>query len=128
MDIQASALVGKGLTVSYTPVKANKVGVDAKPGVEELNSETGNIQAGSMQEQYNMSTDEIKKPMDDLNKIMQLVNADLQFEIHEKTQRLMVRLVDVKTDKVLKEFPPHELLDTIAAIRDYIGFLLDKKV
>lgn len=71
--------------------------------------------------------DELDKITDAMNKIMELFNADLKFVLHDKTQRLMVQLVDLKEHKVLKEFPPHQLLDTLAAIRDYVGVLLDKK-
>lgn len=63
-----------------------------------------------------------------MNKFMAIMNADLQFSVHEKTHRLIVRLVDTKENKVLKEFPPKEFLDTIANIQEYIGMLLDKKV
>ncbi|SHN80935.1 flagellar protein FlaG [Desulfitobacterium chlororespirans] len=63
-----------------------------------------------------------------LNKFMVKVNADLRFEMHEGTQRLMVKFIDIKNNQVIKEFPPHELLDTLAAIRDYVGILLDKRV
>jgi flagellar protein FlaG len=62
-----------------------------------------------------------------LNKFFQYLNADIKFEMHDRTQRLMVRVVDTKTDKVLREFPPHELLDKIANIKEYVGVLLDKK-
>jgi len=47
--------------------------------------------------------------------------------VYDKTQQLIVHVVDLKTRRVLKEFPPHQLLDTIAAIRQYLGVLLDKK-
>jgi flagellar protein FlaG len=70
---------------------------------------------------------ELTELTDALNKFMTAMNADLQFAIHEKTKRMMVKLVDIKTQKVLKEFPPHELLDTLAAISEYVGALLDKK-
>ena len=63
-----------------------------------------------------------------LNKFLVKVNADLRFELHEGTQRLMVKFIDIKKDQVIKEFPPHELLDMLAAIRDYVGVLLDKRV
>ena len=53
---------------------------------------------------------------------------NLQFEIHEKTDRLMVKFVDRTDQRVIKEFPPRELLDTLAAIQEYVGVLLDKKV
>lgn len=128
MDIQTSTL-GKGnnTSLSYTTVKTTgNAGVNIKPEVQpELITDEANKQPGTKAQ--TMSEQDIVKPTEDLNKIMQLVNADLKFEIHERTQRLMVRLVDTKTDKVLKEFPPHELLDTIASIREYIGILLDKK-
>jgi len=62
-----------------------------------------------------------------LNKFMQSLNTDIHFEVHEKTKRLIVQVIDNSSNKVLKEFPPHQLLDTIAAIQERIGFLLDKR-
>ncbi|CQR70453.1 flagellar protein FlaG [Sporomusa ovata DSM 2662] len=86
--------------------------------------------AGSKME----NTEEREKPIDDpykitndMNKIIELFTADLKFVLHDKTKRLMVQLIDIKEQKVLKEFPPHQLLDTLAAIREYVGVLLDKK-
>ncbi|SCM83659.1 Flagellar protein FlaG [uncultured Sporomusa sp.] len=128
MDIQTSNL-GKGshTSLSFATAKTTgEAGVNTKPELQpEFIADEANKQPGT-QVQTKLEQD-VAKATDNLNKIMQLVNADLKFEIHEKTQRLMVRLVDTKTDKVLKEFPPHELLDTLGAIREYIGILLDKK-
>jgi len=74
-----------------------------------------------------VSTEEVKTLTDEMNKFMQLINSDIQFVFHEKMQRLIVQVVDTKEGKVLKEFPPHELLDTMAKIKEYVGLLLDKK-
>lgn len=71
--------------------------------------------------------EKIKQETYVLNKFMQIMTADLQFEVHEKTNQLMVKLVDLRSNKVLREFPPHEFLDMIARIQDYVGVLLDKK-
>jgi len=73
------------------------------------------------------TNDELLPITQQLNKFMTYLNADIQFSLHEKTQRLIVRVVDVKENKVLREFPPEEFLDTIANIREYVGVLLDKK-
>ncbi|KUO70127.1 MAG: hypothetical protein APF81_00315 [Desulfosporosinus sp. BRH_c37] len=75
-----------------------------------------------------LTHDDIGQITDGLNKFMKTINADLNFEIHEETQRLMVQVVDTKDHRVIKEFPAHELLDTLAAISDYVGILLDKRV
>lgn len=75
-----------------------------------------------------LTHDDIDQITDGLNKFMKTINADLHFAIHEETQRLMVQVVDTKDQRVIKEFPARELLDTLAAISDYVGILLDKKV
>jgi len=75
-----------------------------------------------------LNTEKLDKTMDEMNKAMDVLETDLHFKLHEKTGELMVQVVDVKKDQVIKEFPPHEFLDTKAKIRDYIGMLLDKKV
>lgn len=126
MDIKTDTPIKT--TSAYTPVQISG------SGATEGSNPASKLDAASKESEQQkakdpeMSKADIEKLSASLNKILQLVNADLQFAMHEKTQRFMVRLVDVKTDKVLKEFPPHELLDTLAAIRDYIGLLLDKKV
>jgi flagellar protein FlaG len=88
-----------------------------------------NIRNSNKQEKNpeQITEDELLPITRELNKFMSYLNADIQFELHEKTQRLMVKVVDVKENKVLREFPPKELLDHIANMREYIGVLLDKK-
>lgn len=75
-----------------------------------------------------LSREDVNQLTEHLNKFMSMINANLQFELHEGTKRMMVRFVDQKDNRVIKEFPPHELLDTLASIRDYVGLLLDKKI
>lgn len=63
-----------------------------------------------------------------LNKFMQSINANIRFKLHDGTKEMIVQVVDESTHQVLKEFPPHQLLDTMAAIRERIGILLDERV
>jgi len=130
MDINTGSFLNN--SAAYTPpVKAavnGNVGTENVTATIERKPESifGDIKQQKAEEK-DISQEEIEETTGSLNKIMQLMNADLQFVLHEKTQRFMVQLVDVKEHKVLKEFPPHELLDTIAAIKDYVGILLDEK-
>lgn len=74
-----------------------------------------------------LSQEEMRELTAALNKFFSSLNADLQFSIHEKTNSLMVQMVDPKKQQVIKEFPQHEFLDMVARIREYVGALLDKK-
>jgi|GEM_PF-1022589 len=98
------------------PVPANK-------------SEAGkNGSQGEEHAQQELTKDETQQLTKQLNEFFRKINASLEFEIHEKTDRLIVKFVDKKENKVIKEFPPRELLDTLAAIQEYVGILLDKRV
>lgn len=77
--------------------------------------------------QKNLTKEEINQLTSEMTNFMQLINSDIQFQLHEKTKQLIVQVVDMRDGTVLKEFPPHELLDTMAKIREYVGILLDKK-
>lgn len=63
-----------------------------------------------------------------MNKFVEAMDANIRFTVHQKTNQMMVQVIDQANNKVLKEFPSHEFLDTMAAIRNYVGILLDKKI
>lgn len=75
----------------------------------------------------NLTEEEMDSLTKKMTKLMELINSDIHFKLHEGTDRMMVQVVDTRDGTVLKEFPPHELLDTLGKIKEYVGILLDKK-
>ncbi|TGE39974.1 flagellar protein FlaG [Desulfosporosinus fructosivorans] len=71
---------------------------------------------------------EVTQMTEAMNKFVKAIDTNIHFMLHEGTDQLIVQVIDQDSNKVLKEFPPSEFLDTIAAIRDYVGILLDKKI
>jgi predicted esterase YcpF (UPF0227 family) len=49
------------------------------------------------------------------------------FGIHDKTNRVTIKMVDKDTKKVIKEFPPEETLDMIAKVWEIAGIMVDEK-
>lgn len=70
--------------------------------------------------------EKIKKAIEKLN--AQLPNSEVKFGIHEKTDRVTIKLVDKDTKEVIKEFPPEKTLDMIAKCMELAGVLVDKKL
>lgn len=117
-------------------------------GSAQMAQKTPNIQAvdgektpktdGVADKLVTATTDEkVKKPVnlkdlaqmtEAMNRFVQAMDATIRFKIHEKSNQLMVQVVEQTNNVVIKEFPSSEFLDTIAAIRDYVGILLDKKI
>ena len=68
---------------------------------------------------------QLKAAVNDLNK--QLTNSEAIFGIHEKTNRVTIKIVDKETKEVLKEYPPEQTLDMIAKVWEIAGILVDEK-
>ena len=60
-----------------------------------------------------------------LNNVMDEFDKGLKFKVHEATHRTYVQVIDKKTDKVLHEFPPKKMLDTLARFHEVIGMIFD---
>lgn len=68
---------------------------------------------------------QLKSAVSDLNK--QMKNSEAVFGIHDKTNRVTIKIVDKTTKEVIKEFPPEETLDMIAKVWEVAGILVDEK-
>jgi flagellar protein FlaG len=104
------------------PVKTeNKVAVAIQPVTASI-SDKANKQSAELANLHRVTAA--------MNQFVDALDTDthIQFKLHQKTNELMVQVVDQKTDKVIREYPTKEFLDTIAAIRTYVGLMLDKKI
>lgn len=70
-------------------------------------------------------SEQLKNAVSDLNKKMG--NSEAVFGIHEKTNRVTIKIVDKESKKVMKEYPAEETLDMIAKVWEAAGLMLDEK-
>lgn len=68
---------------------------------------------------------QIKKAVEDINR--KANNSEAIFGIHEKTNRLTIKIVDKDTKEVIKELPPEKTLDMIAKVWEMAGLMVDEK-
>lgn len=74
-----------------------------------------------------ISKEEAAKMTDALNQMMEKMQFDVKFHYYDKIDQMAVQLVDQKTNKVLKEFPPKDMIKMLTNIHNWIGIILDKK-
>ena len=72
--------------------------------------------------------DDLEEKIDDMNDIMETLDEKLSFKLHDKTERIMTRIIDIKTKEVIKEMPPEEMLDLAARIHEMVGLIIDEEV
>lgn len=72
--------------------------------------------------------EDIQRSAKILEQTFRLFNKRLKFSVNEEIDRVIVKVIDGTTDKVIKEIPPEEIQRLIARIKETIGLLFDQKI
>lgn len=126
MSYQGSATVQATATQSVEAVMETVSAQVAGAFTQDFSLNTGvNDDGGRGEEVATNNNKQLKNAVDDLNK--QLMNSEAIFGIHEKTNRVTIKIVDKSTKEVIKEYPPEQTLDMIAKVWEVAGILVDEK-
>ncbi|MBT2685447.1 flagellar protein FlaG [Bacillus sp. ISL-37] len=79
-------------------------------------------------ELINFPKEKVKEIVDGMNKFMEASPTALKFEFHEKLNEYYVKIIDEKTKEIVREIPPKKMLDFYAAMTEFIGLMVDKKI
>ena len=83
---------------------------------------------GDYEAQPVISTEEVRRSAELLEQTFRLFNKKLRFSVNEEINRVVVKVLDAKTDKLIKEIPPAEIQRLIARIKETIGLLFDEQI
>ena len=85
-------------------------------------------------QQQKREVDTVKQKIVNLNDALEklsraagLFNKRLRFSVDDELNRVIVKIIDEKTDKVIKQIPPQEVLNFVAELRKMIGIFVDKQ-
>jgi len=111
-------------TINKIPIPTNTAAIDGKT---EMVSDHGLNAPNMPVKQDAISKDFIEKAVRKANYAMKIQNRCLEFRIHEKTNDIMVKIIDSDTKEVIREIPPEKLLDMFANMLELAGLLVDEK-
>lgn len=74
------------------------------------------------------SDKEIQAMTDGINDFLASANSQLKFVYHDGLNEYYVTLVDSATDEVIREIPSKKLMDIHAAMKEFVGLLVDRKI
>ena len=110
--------LSSNLTKSY-----NASAFPAPPQMKQPNLELTKAEP----EKQAVNEHDVPTAIEQANKLIELFNRDLRFEIHDGTGIVQISIVERNDGKVVKQIPSDSLLDMIAKIKDIIGSLMDVK-
>jgi len=72
--------------------------------------------------------EEVEKVTEKLNRLMGIIDKRFEFRVDEKSERVVVKIIDQQNGDVLDEIPSQRALDMLNSFSEMIGLLLDKRV
>ena len=69
--------------------------------------------------------EEARKVAGVLDSVLSSMSNDIQLRIDNGTDRIVAQIVDRKSQEVIKQIPPAELLKIASRLREFVGLLFD---
>ena len=75
-----------------------------------------------------VSEKDVEETINNVNKLLEKVDVSIQYERHEATNRMMIRLVNKENGDVIKEIPSEKILNLAAFMCEQAGLFVDEKL
>jgi flagellar protein FlaG len=89
--------------------------------------QTQERQSNSVQREP-VTKETMKSVVRGMNEFLSTSNTHLKFEFHDELKEYYVTIIDDITKEVVKEIPSKKMLDMHAALTEFIGLMIDKKI
>lgn len=116
-----------GTVTRQARVSVEKAAPDMEVMVAQTQPVAEQTQPQADQEQQ-FPAEKAKQMTDSMNTFLGSANTQLRFKFHEGLNEYYVTIIDSKTDEVIREIPSKKLMDIHAAMREFVGLLVDRKI
>lgn len=72
--------------------------------------------------------EKIQDTVSQLQNLSDFLDRKVKFNVNEELNRVVIKVIDSSTDKVIKEIPSAEVQEMQIRIKDALGFLFDEKI
>lgn len=70
---------------------------------------------------------ELNRVSERLNQAAEVFDVQARFSVHKATGEIMIKIVNTRTGRVLREIPPERMLDIAASMEKLLGLVVDER-
>ncbi len=123
MNLQIS-ITGNHATSNVTYAQPPKNEVDPKPMVNQEKE----LQRMERQGEYvTLGEQQLIRSIDRAIKALQGPETMLEVNVHEKTQAIMIKVLNKETKEIIREIPPEQTLEIVAKMMELAGLIIDER-
>ena len=112
----SSAILAKGMAVGQLEKTTDR----------KFHNYEGDKSQGQLKTITKEQMDKIVSAMNDF--LQAAPHTHLKFEFHDQLNEYYITIVDEVTKEIVKEIPPRKMLDMFAAMTEFVGLMVDKKI
>ena len=101
---------------------------DIKTVNPRLGKTTGKVEQLGVTKPPPLDSEAIKKAVAQLEKMVAQFNRRFDISVNESINRVVVKVIDTESDKVIKEIPPEEIQHLLLRLQEMMGLLVDEKI
>ena len=75
-----------------------------------------------------LDEDTVSLMTEQLNELMEKINCNLEFKYNKEVNLMTIKMIDKKTQEVIKEVPPEEMIENMIKAKDWLGAFIDKNI
>lgn len=79
-------------------------------------------------DEKSLSIKEAQEMVGSLNDFLKSADSRLKFVLHDKLETYYVTIIDSETEEVIKEIPSEKMMNIRAAMKEFVGLLVDRKI
>lgn len=113
-----------GRIASASPSPAMKAHADAS-GAEV--SKDAVKEAAPVEKSASYDQDDLHNALDKLNERVQQVMREIKFSMDEKSDRVVIKVIDQSTKEIIREIPPEAVIDMAQHLDNFKGVLIKEK-
>lgn len=77
--------------------------------------------------QHQVGEKELKDLIEKANLLLSSSDTRVQYSVHDKTNQIIIKLIDSKTNEVVREIPPEKMVDLVYNLCQQMGIFVDIK-
>lgn len=116
----------QSLVAQHKPVDTSIKTSNAQLQEQLRTTESSDKNNGLEKKEY--TKEQLENAVESINEFLKIEQTDSKFVFHEGLNQYFVRLVDSKTEEVIKEIPPESLLNAFYEMQKLVGLIVDEKI
>lgn len=77
--------------------------------------------------QLSIADEALVKAIEKANKALAGAGTRFEYTVHEKTNDIIVKVINKETDQIIREIPSEKLVDLVAKLQEICGIIIDEK-